>query len=137
MFNYTFQKYVLHQHSDGTTILKDMRYFSNGIFPIQLQQSKIHYMELVNENPDSDNTISLVAGDILDKFGNDVQEGWVVLVGDGKTYQHLMNIKRMYGKALHKLLIYPGDWHILKNYQPVITKIPSRKNKPQTILHNT
>ena len=28
-------------------------------------------------------TLSLVAEDILDKFGNDVQEGWVVLVGDG------------------------------------------------------
>jgi len=39
-------------------------------------------MELVNESPDSDNTVSFVAEDILDKFRNNVHEGWVVLAGD-------------------------------------------------------
>ena len=33
-----------------------------------------------------------------------------------------MKIMRMYGTALKKLLIYPGDWHILKNYQEVLIK---------------
>ena len=98
-FMYMFQKYLLHKHCNGNTILRDMRYYFNYIFPLKLQASKVRYMELVNENPDSDKTISLVAEDILDKFGNNVQDRWVVLVGDCKTYQHLMNVKQTYGEA--------------------------------------
>jgi len=56
-------------------------------------------MELVDENPDCTETMSLVSEDLLAKFEN-VQDGWVVLVGDGKTYRHLMNIKNHYSTAL-------------------------------------
>ena len=65
----------------------------------------------------------VIAEDILDKFGDEVQNGWVLLVGDGKTYKHLMSIKKQYSSALKKLLIFPGDWHILKNYQPILMKV--------------
>ena len=34
--------------------------------------------------------MSLVAEDLPNKFDN-IQDGWVVLVGDGKTYKHLKN----------------------------------------------
>ena len=67
--------------------------------------------------------MALVAEKLQDKFGENAQDGWVMLVGDGKTYQHLMNIKRMYGDTLKRVLIFPGEWHILKNFQPVIMKI--------------
>ncbi len=39
------------------------------------------------------------------------------LFGDGK------HTKRQYGEALAKLLIFPGDWRTLKNYQEVLMKI--------------
>ena len=87
------------------------------------QKSKMYYMELVNENSDSEETMALIAEDLIDKFGKGSQQWWVMLVGDGETYKHLMSIKNQYGSALQKLLILPGDWHILKNFQPVLMKV--------------
>ena len=63
-----------------------------------------------------------LAEDLLSKFDN-IQDGWVVLVGDGKIYKHLMNIKKQYNTALQNLLLFPGDWHILKNFQPILMKV--------------
>ena len=80
-------------------------------------------MELVDENPDSDETMAQIGEDLLERFSTGAQQGWVVLVGDGKTYEHLMNVKRQYGHTLKKLLILPGDWHTLKNFQPVLMKV--------------
>ena len=45
-------------------------------------------MELIDENPDCMETMSLVAEDLLAKF-NTVQDGWVILVGRLKIVQAL------------------------------------------------
>ena len=128
LFSYIFLKHVLHHHTQSDVVpvnatLSEIRTFLNEQNDSSLQHpSTVHYMELVNENPDSTETMSLVAEDLLAKF-DEVQDGWVVLVGDGISYKHLMDIKRQYSKALRKLLIFPGDRHILKNYLPILMKI--------------
>ena len=81
-------------------VLNDVRQFLNLAKEDEnCQTSKIYYMELVDEHPDSDETMLEAAEDLLT---TETQQGWVVLVGDGKTYEHLMNIKRHYGQALQK-----------------------------------
>lgn len=45
-----------------------------------------------------------VAEMLLDKMNT---HKWMVLVGDGKTYEHLRRVKRVYGSALENLLIFP------------------------------
>ena len=102
-------------------VLNNVRQFLN--LANEDENCQTSKMELVDENPDTDETMLEVAEDLLDKFTIETQQGWVILVGDGKTYEHLMNIKRHYGQALQKLLIFLGDRHTLQNFQPVLMKI--------------
>ena len=53
--------------------------------------SNIYYMELVDENPDSSDTMRYVSELLLNKVALEQPDGYLVLVGDGKTYQHLMH----------------------------------------------
>ena len=86
-------------------------------------QSNIYYMGLVDENADSDETMMLVTEKIMDELKTKDRNSHLIIVGDGKTYEHLKSIKRHYGSELDKLLVFPGDWHILKNYQEVLMKV--------------
>ena len=52
-----------------------------------------------------------------------LQQKWVIVVGDGKTYDLLQDIKSEYGSHLKWLIPMPGDWHILLNYQKTLMKI--------------
>ncbi len=88
-----------------------------------VEKSNIYYVEMVDENPNSSDTMRFVAELLLSTTASNNQEGYIILVGDGKTYQHLMEIKHTYGASLHKLLISPGEWHTLANFQPVLMKI--------------
>ena len=71
---------------------------------------------------DDDETMRNLAELLLDNTAMPHQDNYVVLVGDGKTYEHLVNIKHLYGPVLEKLLIFPGDWYTLANFQPVLMK---------------
>ena len=122
VFAYFLQKFTK-QSSDSEEVLKPLREF---IFPTAAQladhsPSLIYYLELLDENADSQETMTKVSELVLEKLFSQNQK-WFVLVGDGKTYEHLQKIKRLYGSAFDKLLIFPGDWHILKNFQPVLMK---------------
>ena len=86
------------------------------------EPSAIHYMEMLYENADSQQTMCHVAEMLLERLKKHPQQ-WIVLVGDGKTYEHLLSMKRMYGSDFDKVLIFPGGWHILKNFQPVLMKV--------------
>ena len=88
-----------------------------------VNMSNIQYMEIIDENPDSSDTMRQVSDLLLSTVSSEAQGGYVVLIGDGKAYQHLTEIKRVYGPALNSLLIFPGDWHILANFQPVLMNI--------------
>lgn len=116
------QKHIQGQSETGD-VLKPLREFLLPT-PAQLADhdpSKIYYMEILDENADCEETMAEVAGMLSESIRSESQD-WVVLVGDGKTYYHLTKVKRLYGSALGNVLLFPGDWHVLKNFQPVLMK---------------
>ena len=48
---------------------------------------------------------------------------YLLVIGDAKTFELLRKLKDEYVQDLEWLIPYPGDWLILKNFQPVVFKI--------------
>ncbi len=93
-FSYALQKYVADQYerSSEKHVLKGVRQFLTQAQSCDEQPSQVYYMEVVDENPDNDETMAQVADDLLDKFST-TPEAWVVLVGDGKTpHEHKASV---------------------------------------------
>jgi hypothetical protein len=47
------------------------------------------------------------------KFQIGIKLKYQVVVGDRKSYDHLIKLKSEYGGSLNWVLPYPGDWQIL------------------------
>ena len=52
----------------------------------------------------------------------DQKQQWVIVEGDAKVYDILQSLKFEYGVELKWMIPYPGDWHLLKNYQAALMK---------------
>ena len=77
-------------------VLKPLRQFLLPT-PAQLANhdpSTVYSMELLDENADSEETMAEVAEMVSSKVTSDTK--WVILVGDGKTYEHLCKVKRLW-----------------------------------------
>lgn len=59
------------------------------------EQSNVFYMDMLDENADSEDTMFQVAQSLLEDLTPD-QNQHVVLVGDGKTYDHLLKLKKQH-----------------------------------------
>ena len=120
LFSYMVQKQVLSSKYNQT--IKQLRQFlEDDVRNSVHQQSNIHHMEILDENADSHETMKHVTEILTDEFKT--KSDWLILVGDGKTYERLIALKRQYGSELQHVLLFPGDWHILKKYQEVLMKI--------------
>ena len=92
-------------------------------FPLQATPLNYEYLDVLDENADSRDTMVEIVSRLYHEFDIGKSRSHLVVVGDAKTYQHLQNIKIEHGEKLSWLLPFPGDFHILMNYQPVLQKI--------------
>ncbi|CAC5358535.1 unnamed protein product [Mytilus coruscus] len=83
------------------------------------EASTFHSIAVLDDPADSKETVVKTLNILHDRFqiGNKLQ--YLVVVGDGKSYDHLIKLKAEYGCVLDWVLPYPGDWHILKNILPI------------------
>ena len=97
--------------------------FLSTIFPAEVVASNYRYLDVLDLNTDSRETIGEVLSELRKEFNIGTALEHLVVAGDAKTYQHLQSLKLDYGSELSWLQPFPGDFHILKNFQPVLSKI--------------
>ena len=78
---------------------------------------------MLDDPADSKETVLNTSNILGDKFRNGTNLNYLVVVGDGKSYDHLIKLINECGNRLNWVLPYPGDWHILKNNIPIFVKI--------------
>lgn len=93
------------------------------LHPQSVSTSRYVYLDVLDLNADSRETIAEVLGRVQHEFCTKNNLDYLVVGGDAKTYQHLQSLKLDYGEELAWLLPFPGDFHILMNYQPILSKI--------------
>lgn len=84
--------------------------------------SKVSYVEILSERADSKPTLLSVIGRLHKVFVQELKQKYVLVVGDAKTYNLLQAICYEYKSHLLWCLPFPGDWHVLYNYQKVLMK---------------
>ena len=74
------------------------------------------------KKPCSRTTIISILSKAYETFVIKQNQKWLIVVGDAKTYDIVRSIRSEYGQQIKWLIPWPGDWHILLNYQKVIMK---------------
>ena len=84
--------------------------------------SNVVYVEIISQRADSKSTVMGVIGRLQKTFVCEFNQKYVIVVGDAKTYNILKEISFEYRSELKWLIPWPGDWHVLFNYQKVLMK---------------
>ena len=85
--------------------------------PTTTETSSVVYLHVLDALSESKDTLMQILLDLHKHFITGQKKKWLVVVGDAKVYDVLQSLKHEYGEDLKWLLVYPGDWHLLKNYQ--------------------
>ena len=84
----------------------------------------VAYVAVLDEVADEKDTILHVINNLYVEYVCKHGKQFLVLEGDAKTYMYdtIQAVKFEYGSDLNWLVLYLGDWHLLKNYQICLVK---------------
>ena len=91
--------------------------------PLDHDPSNVVYLSIIDHHADSLSAMAEVATMLYQEYVINSGCKYLVVVGDGKTYVRLRELKCQYGSELEWLVPFIGDWHTLHNYQKVIMKV--------------
>ena len=80
------------------------------------------YIEVVSEKADSKHTLTGVVSQTQQVLVQELGQKYIIIVGDAKTYNILQDIRHEYKSQLRWLIPFPGDWHVLYNFQKALLK---------------
>ena len=86
------------------------------------EKSNILYLEVMDAVADSKDTMITMLNNLHKRFIEDQGLQYLLVEGDAKLYAIVQALKHEYGDELKWVVPYPGDWHVLKNYQLALMK---------------
>ena len=86
------------------------------------ERSQIVYLEVMDAVADSKDTVMQLLHDLQQQFIVGKNMKWLVLEGDAKLYEVVKSLQFEYGEEMSWVIPYPGDWHMLMNYQSALMK---------------
>ena len=113
--------YILCGEAASTTNepLISIQEFFSLVRTTHTEQSQVVYLEVMDAVADTKDTMMQLLHDLHEQFIVSQNMKWLVLEGDAKQYEI---VKFEYGDKLSWLIPYPGDWHMLMNYQSALMK---------------
>ena len=81
------------------------------------------YIEISSDRADSKPTLLNALSKLYQIFIVQQGQKWLIVVGDAKTYDLSKSIRSEYGNHMQWLIPWPGDWHILLNYQKAVMRV--------------
>ena len=87
---------------------------------LECEKSMITTTAVIPESADNHDSLKSILDHIYNLYGVGTTQTWHTVVGDQKIYSSMNRLKREYGADLDWLSPYPGDWHLLKIFQPVL-----------------
>ena len=86
------------------------------------QKSKVEYRQIIDAVADSKDTMMSLIDDLHKQYIVENKKQFLIVEGDTKIYEVLKSLKSEYGDDLSWLITYPGDCHLLFNYQYPLMK---------------
>ena len=98
-------------------------YLASADSSLQCEKSSITTLGVLPESADNLGSLKTILDSLHDLYGVGTSQVTHTVVGDQKLHSAMHRLKRQYGADLDWLQPYPGDWHTLKNVQPVLIKL--------------
>ncbi len=114
--------YFLLKNASTKTMIGMQPFFAISQNLPKPEVGSVAYVDVLDEIADDKHTVLHIIDDIHDKYVCEYNKTFVVLEGDAKTYDVVQALKLEYKNDLNWLIPYPGDWHLLKNYQICLLK---------------
>ena len=92
------------------------------VCPVTVQKSNIIYMQVLDAKSENKDTLMTIMFDLHKHFIEQQGKEFLVITADAKLYEVLQSLKYEYGEELGWVLPFPGDWHMLKNFQNALIK---------------
>ena len=86
------------------------------------EKSNVLYLDVMDAKSDSKDTLMSMLQNLHQQFISRQGRQHLVVEGDAKIYELLQSLKFEYGDELQWLIPFPGDWHLLMNYQSALMK---------------